>query len=282
MTDVAPIVLTASAITVVLQIVLIALVIDTRKKLKREPAPEPSARPETPEVRKPREPENRFNRRPQQEQRNRPAPVQPQNVEQVERSLRDINLRLKNAERDQEKERKRIKDSIGAPGQRKFDHQKPRERDEGYRRNDRQRHDFHHPRTSDSQRQPREDRAGVRNSFEIKDPVPQSPAPAPEAQQPPVSPIAAPILVTQPPSPEPVMEVTEAGAEQKENLQHGRKVMVKRRVLNLEEESAAIRTDASSDSAEPKAASAAPQTRESDAGPGEEQSSEGTPIQFGR
>lgn len=242
MTEVATLVLTASAITLVLQIVSIALIVDTRKKLKNEPELERPAAPEVSEVKKQREAENRFARKPQQEQRNRPAPAQPQNVDQVERSLRDINLRLKNAERDQEKERKRIKDTIApsGPGQgpRKFDQQKPRERDEGFRRNDRQRHDFHQNRNPDAPRQQRDDRNIPRNSFEVKEPAAPAPQPPVVAAKPiPPAPIAAAVQV----SPEPVFETTAASMEQKENLQHGRKVMVKRRILNLEEEKAAAR-----------------------------------------
>ena len=291
MTEVATLVLTASAITLVLQIVSIALIVDTRKKLKNEPEPERPAAPEVSEVKKQREAENRFARKPQQELINRPAPAQPQNVDQVERSLRDINLRLKNAERDQEKERKRIKDTIApsGPGQgpRKFDHQKPRERDEGFRRNDRQRHDFHQNRNPDAARQQRDDRNIPRNSFEVKDPAPAPQPPVVAAKPIPPAPIAPVVQV----SPEPVFETVAASMEQKENLQHGRKVMVKRRILNLEEEKAVGREGSASEGAASSlpvlpAATAPDANRSADVEitrAGEQETSEGSaPISFGR
>jgi len=289
MTEVATLVLTASAITLVLQIVSIALIVDTRKKLKNEPELERPAAPEVSEVKKQREAENRFARKPQQELRNRPAPAQPQNVDQVERSLRDINLRLKNAERDQEKERKRIKDAIAPSGQgpRKFDQQKPRERDEGFRRNDRPRHDFHQNRNSDAPRQQRDDRNIPRNSFEVKDPAPAPQPPVVAAKPIPPAPPAPAVHV----SPEPVFETAAASMEQKENLQHGRKVMVKRRILNLEEEKAAAREGsvqegAASSSPVLPAATAPDANRSADVEitrSSEQEASEGSaPISFGR
>jgi len=298
MMDVATIVITASAITLVLQIVVIALIIDTRKKLKNEQAEELPLHLDAPEVKKQRETENRFNRRPPQEQRSRPAPAQPQNVEQVERSLRDINLRLKNAERDQEKERRRIKDTMGpsGPGPRKFDHQKPRDREEGPRRNDRPRHEYHQNRNGDAQRPPREDRGASRSTFEIKESKESLPAPAAAApvvtQQPP----APPILISNPPSmpqssPQPVIQAVAPVTEQKENLQHGRKVMVKRRVLNLEEEKAAIRDGVIAESSTPLAAPVSSAENIQEKNPSDsvdktpenpQESSESSAISFGR
>ena len=232
MMDVATIVITASANTLVLLIVVIALVIDTRKRIGKEPPDEPQASHNPREIRKPKEAENRLSRKPAQDNKSRSPAVQPQNVDQVERSLRDINLRLKNAERDQEKELKRIKDSMGPSVPRKFDQQKPREHNEGFRRTDRPRQEFNQSRNGDSQRRPREDK-------EAQKPIPEmreaAPAPtAPSMVVPPTPPVtiaaSVPPIIT-----EPIFEAAQNVPEPQENLQHGRKVMVKRRILNLEE-----------------------------------------------
>jgi len=63
--------------------------------------------------------------RPQQQQQNQPASIDP-----MEKSLRDINLRLKNAERDQENARKKIQDGGPRDG-------RPQQRGERGERNDR-------------------------------------------------------------------------------------------------------------------------------------------------
>jgi hypothetical protein len=229
MMDVATIVITASAISLVLQIVTIALVIDTRKKIVKEPPNERPVSQDPRDVKKQRDQESRFNRKPNPEHKSRPAATPPQNVEQVERSLRDINLRLKNAERDQEKERKRIKDSIGPSSPKKFDTPKPREQNEGFRRNDRPRHETHQNRTGDPQRPQREDTSAQKPSAEIAEVV------SPFVAQVSVAPTPPPVSIEKsvaPLSSEPIFETSQ---QQPENLQHGRKVMVKRRILNLEE-----------------------------------------------
>ncbi|HEX7511643.1 MAG TPA: hypothetical protein VF335_10110, partial [Chitinivibrionales bacterium] len=186
------------------------------------------------------------------------------------------------------------KDTIApsGPGQgpRKFDQQKPRERDEGFRRNDRQRHDFHQNRNPDAPRQQRDDRNIPRNSFEVKEPAPAPQPPVIAAK--PISPAPAPIAPAVQVSPEPVFETAAASMEQKENLQHGRKVMVKRRILNLEEEKAAGREGSVLESAATSSSPVLPAATAPDAHrsadveitrPSEQETSEGSaPISFGR
>ncbi|HAJ79244.1 MAG TPA: hypothetical protein DCO75_05690, partial [Fibrobacteres bacterium] len=243
--DLATIVMTA--LVLVFQIVLIALVVDTRKKINKNEPEEKIAPADMQDMRKPKEIDNRFNKRPANEHRNRPPVQAQQNVDHVERSLRDINLRLKNAEKDQEKERKRIKDAIGPSdsqnplGHKKIDHPKPRNNNEGFRRNDRPpRHDYNQNRNSDPQRN-RGEKVNNRNT-EVSESQPFL-ATQPVIQQ--VTPAMVKIpMVTSPLPPAPVQAVVEpvitpaadVAVVMNENLQHGRKVMVKRRVLNLEEE----------------------------------------------
>jgi hypothetical protein len=239
MSDVASIVITAFTITIVLQIVLIVLVLDLRKKRKIETPQEKPAVTEQGDFRKQKEWENRFARKTPHEHKTKSAPMQGQNIDQVERSLRDINLRLKNAEKDQEKERRRIKDTLSSPPSRRFDHQKPRERDDHFRRNDRGRQDFQQNRSAESFRNPREEKISSKNNFDTREkkidlPLQNLAPAAPTA----AAPIAAPPEVAAPvaeKNPEPVFETSSAPPETKENLQHGRKFSVKRRVLGLEE-----------------------------------------------
>jgi hypothetical protein len=249
----APIVITASVLTIILQIVLIIIVLDTKKKTtpdSKEKIQSAAAAPEIRDARKPREHENRFgNRRPPFDQRVKPSPASTspapsQNVDPVERSLRDINLRLKNAERDQEKERRRIKDTIANPPQKRNDFNKPRDRNEGFRRNDRPRQDFAQQRPPEPPRPMREAlppamppampaAIAFGEPREIKTPPPAMQTP-PQPQTPPSPPPApAQPIVKQA---EPVFEMDDSNAIDKENLQHGRKVMVKRRVLKAEDE----------------------------------------------
>ena len=240
-------------VTIVLQIVLIVLVLDLKKKKISETVVESPASPDQRDFRKPKEPDNRFARKPPHEHKIKPAPAQGQNIDQVERSLRDINLRLKNAEKDQEKERRRIKDTISPSSSspstsRRFDNHKPRERDDRFRRNDRPRHDFQQNRPADSSQGFREEKISSKNNFDAQEkrPPPQFQGPAPIAPVTPIAIVAPPIAP--PPeisatipekSSEPVFETPTTLPETKENLQHGRKVAVKRRVLNLEENQSA-------------------------------------------
>jgi hypothetical protein len=237
MTDSAPIVLTASVLMIILQIILIVLVLDKKKKAKVITEEKP-VHHEIKDPKKPRENENRFTRRPPLEQRVKPAPAPAQNPDQMERSLRDINLRLKNAERDQEKERRRIKDTIGnGPQQKRGDFSRPRDRNEGFRRNERPRQDFQQRQASEPQK------PIVREEMPIK-PAPVSAAPVDEQKE--IKPIVSVIPANNPSPIAPVelkakpsdsaFEIEPIEIENSENLQHGRKFAVKRRVLKAEDQ----------------------------------------------
>lgn len=114
----------ATALVVVLQIITIVLVVGNRKNVRDQVGKaSPALSNDKGEDRKERD----FriqNRRPAQDQRPKPPIQQPVNtgsVETVEKSLRDINLKLKNAERDQEFARRKVqenfpKDSNRRPG----------------------------------------------------------------------------------------------------------------------------------------------------------------------
>jgi hypothetical protein len=282
MTDLAPLVLTASVLTIILQIVLIILILDKKKKAKVVPEEKPIHH-EIRETRKPRENENRFNRRPPpQDQRVKPAAPPTQNPDQMERSLRDINLRLKNAEHDQENERRRIKDNLGTqPQQKRNDFSRPRDRNEGFRRNDRQRQDF-------QQRPPAEvQKPIVREEMPI--PTPQPPIP-PVIQQkdikPPISPIPINTIASVAPhaelkvkQPDVTFEIESEGIENTDNLQHGRKFAVKRRVLKAGEEENAGQPIEKQDSNEKSPSEENVTSRESNSS--DEKTSD-NPIRFGR
>jgi hypothetical protein len=105
----------ATALVVVLQIITIALVVGNRKNVRDQVGKaSPALSNDKSEDRKERD----FriqNRRPAQDQRPKPPTQQPVNtgsVETVEKSLRDINLKLKNAERDQEFARRKVQENF--------------------------------------------------------------------------------------------------------------------------------------------------------------------------
>ncbi len=236
MMDLAPIVLTA--LTVILQVILIIQVIDLKKKKKDDTIQERPAFSEQKDIRRERETDNRFARKPPHEQKIKPSPVQPQAFDHVERSLRDINLRLKNAEKDQEKERKRIKDTLSPSSPRRFDNHKTRDRNETFRRNDRPRQDFQQNRNAESRHGHREQKMPQKNVFEINESGP------PSFEEKPTTTAKAEPIGTSVDIPIPFVEKTSTNSvennpipinEAKEQLQHGRKVLVKRRILTIEQ-----------------------------------------------
>ncbi|MBN1758685.1 MAG: hypothetical protein JW863_10225 [Chitinispirillaceae bacterium] len=138
-------------------------------------------------------------------------------VENVEKSLRDINLKLKNAERDQEAARRRIQENIGEEGsgprqrQRNDGNRGGRDnnrRDRNNRNNWRGRNNQDRPSNSGKSHSPADHHPSEGNTFQ-------------ESQQ--ASTVSEPATL-------PDLTPVDFDAE----LEHGRKVQVKRRILKEE------------------------------------------------
>ena len=257
--DLAPIVITASAIIIILQVVSIILIVGNKKTVvKPEAAGVNPVNNDNRDFRKRRD-DNRFNKRPVIDQRPRPfIPPQPQAVDHVEKSLRDINLKLKNAERDQENARRKIRDVIQNPQNQQDPQRRPdqnnnrpnRGRDDDFRRRDRDRNSRPqggHFRDRDQNRGPE----NIRPQGETVAPVSaQVPAPV-------LPPSLEPARPQNPVAVQPVVEKKEPLAIVPENTEvlHGRKVLVRRRILTAEEQAQAAKnalaTGAAPDSQQP-------------------------------
>jgi len=240
----ATLLLVASAVIIILQIVSIILMV-TGRKAAAAPAASVAVSPANNDTRDfgKRRDENRFNRKQSMDQRQKPITrPEPQPVDRVETSLRDINLKLKNAERDQENARRKIRDGGEQPQsnnpQRRFDqnNQRPnRGRDDDFRRRDR------HGRPQggnfrDRERGHEADRV-PRNEAQVQ---PASQAIAPGAS----APAHVPEIAPRPQNPAPVQPVTakEPVVEMvpdNNEVFHGRKMVVRRRILTQEEQAAA-------------------------------------------
>ena len=244
--DLAPIVITASAIIIILQVVSIILIVGNRKTVvKPEAAGVNPVNNDNRDFRKRRD-ENRFNKRPVIDQRPRPfTPPQPPAVDHVEKSLRDINLKLKNAERDQENARKKIRDVIQNPQNQQDPQRRPdqnnnrpnRGRDDDFRRRDRDRHGRPHG----GQFRDRDQNRGPENIRPQGEPV-SAPVSAP-ISAPVLPPSMEPARPQNPIAAQPVVEKKEPLAIVPENTEvlHGRKVLVRRRILTAEEQAQAAK-----------------------------------------
>ena len=236
--DLAPIVITASAIIIILQIVSIILIVTNKKKAVAKP--DSGVNPVNNDNRdfRKRHDENRFSKKPVFEQRPKPfTPPQAPAVDHVEKSLRDINLKLKNAERDQENARRKIRDVIQNPqnqdSQRRIDQNSGRPnrgREDDFRRRDRHgRHHGGHFRDRDQNR-------GQENSRPQGEPVSgqgTAPGVAADAIRPPQNPAAILPSIEK----EPIAVVPE-----NTEILHGRKVLVRRRILTEEEQAQAAKS----------------------------------------
>jgi hypothetical protein len=243
--DVATLVLTASVIIILLQIISIVLIVKNGKALSKSNVPVQNHHAhDARDNRKPRD-DSRFNNRRggNQDQRPRPeAPKQPQAVDYVEKSLRDINLRLKNAERDQESARKKIKDVVvdGQPnsqnGQRRQElnpNNRPNRegRDGEFRRRDRNR-----PNNNFRNKDQNQSRPAAEQQASSVDAVPAEIRMPPIPQMPVAIP-AVPVAIA-PQVAQVERESTPAVVDNAEVF-HGRKALVRRRILTAEEQAAA-------------------------------------------
>lgn len=227
----APLVLTALGIIFILQIITIIQVvrISALVKNKRERTHEQTRKP----VKKYRN--ARESQKPNKHQARSPQPKGKPPVTSVDKSLRDINLRLKNAERDQERARKKLGGSDSQDSGRKSgrdrdqgrnrgrdrdrDQGRDRDRDQGRNRDrDRSKKPIQR-RNRDSnqnfQRKPSTETAGVQ--------PPQSALPTSS----PVEEVSLDSLKTAPVS-EPNVNVTNSSEN---NFGRGTKISVKRRTL---------------------------------------------------
>ncbi len=254
--DVATVVLTASSIIIILQVVSIILIVKTKKVSveKQEAVPaQPAQSPYDQRDFRKRSDDNRFNRRPGFEQKQKPVASQPhQAVDHVEKSLRDINLRLKNAERDQENARKKIREegvqgpqqAGGQPSARRFDNNQNRQsrgRGDDFRRRDRNSRPFNNQfRDRDRDQNQNQNRQSEQEKTFPEQPRPvmgeavNPPVPAPEQNIRQQSPVVSPSVVEREEI-SPVLPNTE--------ILHGRKVLVRRRILTPEEQAAHDRAE---------------------------------------
>jgi hypothetical protein len=186
----------------------------------------------------------RHERRPFQEQRPQQPAAAATHIDPVEKSLRDLNLRLKSAEREQESARRKIQENFP-----RGDHFRGRD-DRGRGGN------------RDRDRNSRRDNWQDRNrsgGFQQQQPAPAAP------QQPRSEPVIEQkaVNIPAPESTVPVRQAVPQDAQETiisdfspdQNLQHGRKIIVKRRVLKEDVEA---ETSAESTSVE-EAPSRAPQ-----------------------
>ena len=223
---------------IVLQIILIILVLDKKKKSKVITEEKPLQAAKLKILENPGKTENQLASKAASRTTGQAGPCSNSKSRPNGAVLRDINLRLKNAERDQEKERRRIKDTMGnGPQQKRGDFSRPRDRNDGFRRNERPRQDF-------QQRQPSEPpKPIVREEMPIK---PAHVLAAPVDEQKEIKPIVT-VIPANTPSPiapvelkakpsESAFEIEPIEIENPENLQHGRKFAVKRRVLKAEDQ----------------------------------------------
>lgn len=232
--DLAPLVLTALGIIFVLQLITIISVMRIKNAISSHSH---DSKPNEPMAEKEfrRDRFQKENRKPQfTEGHQKPAQQGP--VTSVDKSLRDINLRLKNAERDQEKVRQRIggnqEQGNRDPGRRRDrdnrDNRDNRDRDRGRGDNrDNRDRDRNRRRGPDMNRNPRNapsDYQRPRPQQPVQQPVQQPSAPLPVAEE------IVSLDVLQK-NPAPVTDLNVAAVKD-DAFGRGNKIIVKRRNLN--------------------------------------------------
>ncbi|MBN2036632.1 MAG: hypothetical protein JW768_07820 [Chitinispirillaceae bacterium] len=236
--DLAAIATIISLVVLVLQIITLVLIGKTRKSLADLKIASPIAPSNERERYGKRDFEGRrhekryfHDQKPRQQlQQSQSAPSLPSSNDVKEQSLRDINLRLKSAERDQESVRRRLQDRMPREAnQNRNDRGKNRGRDRDHRHGNRD-----HRRGNWQERHDRQSHNRPQ-AVQGQPPPPNTP-PAP-AEEPVFEKItslapdttAAPTIATHASVAEPNMQPVDFASE--EELQHGRKIIVKRRPL---------------------------------------------------
>lgn len=214
----AALVLTALAIVVILQIITIALVLSNKKQNRRNTK---ESRPvNNPGHQRAEKRDNRRNsRRPNQDNRSRSnQQKESASIDPVEKSLRDINLKLKNAEKDQENARRKMQENSSDSNERRNDRNDRR----GNRRNNNNRRDRN--KNNHQDRRSRDSRSNGNTSEASEKPADFNKV----RNEAPVN-VAEPVNEKKPDTPELVPH--DLGVSE-ENLHHGRKFAVKRRQLS--------------------------------------------------
>lgn len=232
-----------TTVVVILQIITLALLRGTRKQIrelveaqKASPAPYNRDRNQNR-----RDKDFRSNRRPQQESQQKTSPSPggaPKENENVEKSLRDINLKLKNAERDQNDARRKIQENV-------VKEQPRRDGNRGGRDRDGNRGAARRGNTRGNWR----DRDGRADGSQSDAPKPQEAFDEKQIVQNEAVDMAATPQVIE----SVVKNIPPVATPQEENLQHGRKVVVKRRMLN-DEDSAVVDSSADGNGTSPSEA----------------------------
>ncbi len=226
-----------AAVVLLLQVVSLALTAGMRKSINNLKDARPSPITQTERFEKRNADFRRHEKRPNQDQRHQAPTATPAaavSIDPVEKSLRDINMRLKHAERDQEFARRKMQENFS-----RGDH--PRNRDDRNLRGNRDRN-------RDNNRNLRRDNLQERNRYNAPQ---QQPAPSAVSPQPSDEPVfekgeSVPLPEFQAPVQQTDMERKPVAAapsgpdlvpsdySSDENLEHGRKTIVKRRMLKDE------------------------------------------------
>jgi hypothetical protein len=274
----------ATLLVVILQIITLSVLKSTNKKVD-ELAAQKSNSGNNDRDRRDRDfrQQQNNNRRPAPDAKpkiqNQPATTVPQtgsSVEQVEKSLRDINLKLKNAERDQENARKKIQSNY--PQKDRDPNFKKRDNRDGSPRggNNRSERPDRRDRRGGNNWQDRNNRnTGNSGDFNRSSEQPAvSDKPFNAEENPMVNQLNADVSET--PTSTPSTEPMDFAGE--DSLQHGRKVAVKRRMLK-EEDSVIESTGSESAGNEPSQESS---SSVSEGSSESDQSGSDSDIKFGR
>jgi len=217
-----------SAVVLLLQVLSLALIAGMQKSLRNLKEARPTSMPPAERFERKNADFRRHEKRPYQDQKPQPAAAAGTPIDPVEKSLRDINLRLKSAERDQEFARRKIQENFSSG-----DH--PRNRDDRDHRGNRDR-DHHHRNHRRDNWQDR-NRPGAPQQQQPASTVPSQPGGEQTVEKKAFSPLPPELQVQAPVQPAVPATGQDLGATDygsDENLQHGRKIIVKRRMLKDE------------------------------------------------
>lgn len=273
-------------IVVILQIITIALVVGTRK-IVRDQAGKINSNFSNDRAGDRKDRDFRMqNKRPVQDQK-RPSSQQPANtgsVDTVEKSLRDINLKLKNAERDQEFARRKVQENFSKDSNRRNGNDRNnrggrdnRDHRHGHDRNNRDRRGGGNWQERNKTREPLNFAAAPQNEEALNIENQNSILASEQTlNHEPIAQVQTPAVVV-----DNTPDLVPSDFSSDENLQHGRKILVKRRMLKEDENQLSVENNEinSTDFSSANPVSETPNSEESSEV--NEKTSEGE-IKFGR